>query len=117
LFAARPMDAQQPSPLDRYYRPELDVLHFVAFLLVFLYHAVPATGHRRMSELLPNLAPTLFTLISAGRFGLCVFFVLSALLLSKLLVSLTEGRRDRQQICCRWHDAAQLFRVSLLVRL
>jgi peptidoglycan/LPS O-acetylase OafA/YrhL len=74
-FAARP----------RYRRPELDVLRFVAFFFVLLHHMVPL-GLGRLSSLLPdNLTPIIVALNRCFGFGLTLFFVLSAFLISELL--------------------------------
>ncbi len=69
-----------------YYRPELDVLRFIAFALVFLYHSVPATSHPQLASLIPALTPVLLTFAASGRCGVSVFFVLSAFLLCELLL-------------------------------
>jgi peptidoglycan/LPS O-acetylase OafA/YrhL len=57
----------------RFYRPELDVLRFFAFLLVFLHHGLNPTGG-------------LFDAFRvSGAFGVCVFFMLSSYLITELL--------------------------------
>ena len=58
------------SSSGRFYRPELDALRFLAFSLVFLYHSTSVAG---------------------GRHGVQVFFVLSAFLITELLLR----ERDR----------------------
>jgi peptidoglycan/LPS O-acetylase OafA/YrhL len=67
-----------------FYRPELDVIRFVAFLLVFVHHTAPRQG------LIPYLGPQLSwvatSLAKACGFGLCLFFVLSAYLITELLL-------------------------------
>jgi peptidoglycan/LPS O-acetylase OafA/YrhL len=57
-----------------FYRPELDVLRFTAFLLVFLHH-LPAQ----------KFLPGWFTIQEAGGFGVGIFFALSAYLITELL--------------------------------
>lgn len=59
----------------RFYRPELDVLRLVAFLLVFFDHGSTAFRTRRAEEWGDAL-----------RVGLPLFFMLSAYLISELLV-------------------------------
>ncbi len=54
------------------YRPELDALRFLAFLLVFFHHT---NLHVR----------GLIDLRAAGQFGVCLFFMLSAYLITDLL--------------------------------
>jgi len=56
-----------------FYRPELDVLRFIAFLMVFLHHSVPP---RRAS---------VRQFADVGGWGVCVFFVLSSFLITELL--------------------------------
>jgi peptidoglycan/LPS O-acetylase OafA/YrhL len=67
------------SKHGRYYRPELDVLRCIAFLMVFTSH-IPATGP----------APSGFSLLTvveeSGGTGVCVFFALSAFLITELLL-------------------------------
>jgi peptidoglycan/LPS O-acetylase OafA/YrhL len=67
-----------------FYRPELDVLRFVAFLLVFVHHTAPRQG------IIPHLGPQLSAVITsvskACGFGLCLFFALSAYLITELLI-------------------------------
>jgi peptidoglycan/LPS O-acetylase OafA/YrhL len=54
----------------RFYRPELDVLRFFAFLAVFVHHA--------MYTFIPTAS-------RAGAYGLSLFFLLSAFLITELL--------------------------------
>lgn len=67
-----------------FYRPELDVVRFVAFLLVFVHHTAPRQG------LVPHLGPQLSAVVTSAAkacgFGLCLFFVLSAYLITELLL-------------------------------
>ena len=57
----------------RFYRPELDVLRFFAFLLVFLHHGLnPTTG-------------LLDSFRVSGALGVCLFFMLSSYLITELL--------------------------------
>ena len=60
----------------RFYRPELDVVRFLAFLAVFLHHTLP---------LQPNGTWVVSFTMACG-FGLCVFFALSAYLITTLLL-------------------------------
>jgi peptidoglycan/LPS O-acetylase OafA/YrhL len=63
-----------------FYRPELDFLRYLAFFCVFVHHSIPR----------PDGAPTLLAswiaaLITAGAYGVDLFFVLSAYLITELL--------------------------------
>ncbi len=69
----------------RFYRPELDLLRFVAFLMVFLCHGVPSDGGPF------RIYPHLVTLINSFQSGLQLFFLLSAYLIAELLL------REREQ--------------------
>ena len=72
------------------YRPELDVIRFLAFLSVFTRHVFsPLPIH-------PPINRVLNALFNQGAFGLCLFFVLSAFLISDLLMREREknGRID-----------------------
>jgi len=56
-----------------FYRPELDVLRFFAFLLVFLYHGLDVSNGIFGSFRI------------AGALGVCLFFLLSSYLITELL--------------------------------
>lgn len=75
----------QATPSDRFYRPELDLLRFFAFLSVFLHHGLPGF---EPSHHIGRLGP-LFGLLAitkqVGSFGVCLFFLLSAYLITELL--------------------------------
>jgi len=63
------------------YRPELDAVRFFAFLLVFLFHALPypAVGQSGWRIRL--------ALVQECSSGLCLFFALSAYLITSLLLT------------------------------
>ena len=71
--------------VGRYYRPELDVLRFVAFLMVFLHHALPRVPEAYVGWFGPTAAAILAEAVTAMSFGLCLFFFLSAYLITTLL--------------------------------
>lgn len=71
---------------QRFYRPELDVLRFFAFLSVFLHHGIPSfepSNHSGVIRLLVNCESAVKT---AGGFGVCLFFLLSSYLITELLL-------------------------------
>ena len=69
----------------RFYHPELDVLRFFAFSLVFIHHhfsAIPG----QYAHLGRTIAVAVSSLAAAGGFGVDVFFVLSSYLITELLL-------------------------------
>ena len=69
------------------YHPELDVLRFVAFLAVFIHHALPRDASLYLnSGLSPTLTEWLLSTKEAGAFGLDLFFALSSYLITELLL-------------------------------
>src|SRR6185503_6927409 len=69
------------------YHPELDVLRFVAFLGVFMHHALPRDARLYINHgLSPAATQWLLTAKEAGAFGLDLFFALSAYLITELLL-------------------------------
>jgi len=79
------MEAPHASA-GRFYRPELDVVRFLAFFLVFLHHTLPSAGDPRAIRLLKGFAPAFASLPDACGFGLSLFFTLSAFLICELLL-------------------------------
>ena len=63
-----------------YYRPELDALRFFAFLCVFSFHRMDYVPTD------PVLHPWLYRIGNVGPFGVPVFFLLSAFLITELLL-------------------------------
>jgi peptidoglycan/LPS O-acetylase OafA/YrhL len=82
-FSASPTVENRQS----FYHPELDVLRFVAFLAVFIHHALPRDASLYISKGLSSTATQwLLTAKEAGAFGLDLFFALSAYLITELLL-------------------------------
>jgi peptidoglycan/LPS O-acetylase OafA/YrhL len=65
--------------IKRYYRPELDVLRFIAFLIVFIVHRMD------FIPIDPAQHYWLYNICLLGDFGVPVFFLLSAFLITELL--------------------------------
>ncbi|HEV2698570.1 MAG TPA: acyltransferase [Terriglobales bacterium] len=87
-FAGRAISARILSETRRparFYRPELDVLRFFAFLSVFLHHGLPnfEASHFTGKPLIVVQLESVFK--TAASFGVCLFFVLSAYLITELL--------------------------------
>ncbi len=100
----------QPAPasaaVNRFYRPELDLLRLVAFISVFLTH-----GPRLVDSAVPwrhALATSYNRVAASGVFGLCLFFFLSSCLITELL-----GREQRQtgSIHLRWFYVRRVLRI------
>jgi len=68
-----------------FYRPELDVLRFFAFLAVFLFHFNHPVDFYVQHGVPHAIALAATSLIEAGVFGVDLFFVLSAYLITELL--------------------------------
>ena len=74
-----------PATGERFYRPELDCLRFSAFFAVFIFHTLSpdpaywAARHVPFSALVASA-------VSMGRFGVDLFFLLSAYLITELLL-------------------------------
>ncbi len=65
--------------LSRFYRPELDALRFFAFMCVFQHHVPFTLG---LDRIFPE---RMLELHEAGAYGVCLFFLLSAYLITELL--------------------------------
>jgi peptidoglycan/LPS O-acetylase OafA/YrhL len=71
----------------RFYHPELDILRFFAFFLVFLHHAVPHDAAFWTRYGVPSvLAQAISGIGALGAFGVDVFLALSAYLITELLL-------------------------------
>ena len=70
---------------SRFYCPELDALRFVAFFLVFCHHAFIAAVIDKVPTL-PKAEQVLSWVALGGGFGVDLFFILSAYLITELLL-------------------------------
>jgi len=89
--------AQPALAKASFYKPELDSLRFVAFLGVFVFHAMPRTAEFYTASGIPAiLAAVICGAISSGAHGVDLFFALSAYLITSLLMREREttGRLD-----------------------
>jgi len=73
---------------DRYYRPELDWLRFLAFCLVFMMHSFARSAEGWITLGVPAVvAEWLFLpVVDAGGYGVDLFFALSSFLITQLLL-------------------------------
>ncbi|HEY0784757.1 MAG TPA: acyltransferase [Acidobacteriaceae bacterium] len=69
----------------RFYRPELDALRLFAFLMVWIAHTLPDAADGAAHGVGARLLFWVETVKDAGNFGVCVFFFLSAYLITELL--------------------------------
>ena len=79
------MAPQATQPEKRFHRPELDGLRLAAFLLVWLSHSLPGAPELAARHVSSALTWWLLAIKDAGNFGVCVFFFLSAYLITELL--------------------------------
>jgi len=88
----------------RFYAPELDVLRFIAFFGVFVFHAAPKSTEFYASAGAPAwLSNLLISIFGAGAFGVDLFFALSAYLITTLLLREREatGKLDLRSFYVR----------------
>ncbi|APR85523.1 acyltransferase 3 [Minicystis rosea] len=80
-------------PTGGFYRPELDGVRCLAFLAVFVAHAFHGTPDeiwlRRFGSF---VGPWIAALLRSGRFGVDLFFVLSAYLITEILLRERSAR-------------------------
>jgi peptidoglycan/LPS O-acetylase OafA/YrhL len=69
-----------------FYRPELDCLRFFAFFAVFIFHTMGDNGAAYFAARGVPFAGLIASAASAGRFGVDLFFLLSAYLITELLL-------------------------------
>jgi len=79
------------STSARYYRPELDAIRFLAFLLVFFHHNLPSGDDPHFAAYPKGFSALLTAVHYACSFGLSLFFTLSAFLICELLLREREA--------------------------
>jgi peptidoglycan/LPS O-acetylase OafA/YrhL len=77
-------DGRSGTAAQRFYRPELDCLRFFAFFAVFVHHTVPHEADYYAARHIP-LGTFVASAARAGSFGVDLFFLLSAYLITELL--------------------------------
>lgn len=101
---------QEPTPVaenaagqvQRYYRPELDVLRFFAFMFVFITHRSDLAPIDKVAN------PIYYVVTMSGVFGVPVFFLLSAFLITELL---ERERRRNGRIDARAFYIRRMLRI------
>lgn len=78
-------ERSRTAPSTRYYRPELDILRFLAVTLVVQLHLVPTPQGASFLE------RSLRALHRSGGAGVCLFFLLSAFLITELFLREIEA--------------------------
>ena len=75
------------SPNERFFHPELDVLRFFAFFLIFLHHSMPhdPTFYTAMGTA-GTLASIIAAIAATGALGVNLFLLLSSYLITELLI-------------------------------
>jgi peptidoglycan/LPS O-acetylase OafA/YrhL len=76
----------QPHAKPSFYRPELDVLRFFAFLSVFVTHAGQPAVFANVAGAKRTLLHMYALVLESGAFGMCIFFLLSSYLITELLI-------------------------------
>ena len=86
--AAIPAQSVPGHPVQqRFYRPELDALRFIAFLCVFICHTFTSETSYYTARHVPRFLAEFFASVAAaGAFGVDLFFLLSAYLITELLL-------------------------------
>lgn len=90
---ASPDAGHQGGLQERFYFPELDAIRFFLFWGVWGYHALPREESVYIEHHVPAVFASLITsLLKAGMASLDVFFILSAFLITELLLREKELR-------------------------
>ncbi len=78
--------ANAQMSISRFYRPELDVVRFIAFQLVFFAHLLPLRPRQGLPVPSQLMIQSLYIVQETSVFGLSLFFALSAFLICELLL-------------------------------
>ncbi len=93
----------------RFYRPELDVVRFGAFALVFLHHALSRSSADYVTwGVSPWVGSAIAAAARAGAWGVDLFFALSAYLITELL---SREQRARGTIDIRAFYLRRILRI------
>jgi peptidoglycan/LPS O-acetylase OafA/YrhL len=79
---------------DSFYHPELDMLRFFAFFVVFVHHFLPQNREAYGKYLNSVFSGIVVSAVTAGGLGVDLFFCLSSFLITKLLIIEHEQTQD-----------------------
>lgn len=81
------IEKEKTDKIERqsFYLPELDILRFFAFFAVFIHHSFPLNAESYQGKLAP-FSQWIAATVSAGGFGVDLFFALSSYLITELLI-------------------------------
>jgi peptidoglycan/LPS O-acetylase OafA/YrhL len=97
------------SATERFYHPELDVLRFFSFFLIFLHHSIPHIPAFYMKMgVAPAIASALAVLGATGAYGVNIFFLLGSYLVTELLI---RERASRGQIDLKAFYIRRILRI------
>jgi peptidoglycan/LPS O-acetylase OafA/YrhL len=88
--SALAVDSDATAARRRFYHPELDCLRFFAFFAVFIFHTLPHETDYYSTRNIP-FAALIASVSRAGSFGVDLFFLLSAYLITQLLLREKEA--------------------------
>jgi peptidoglycan/LPS O-acetylase OafA/YrhL len=107
LETSADFSAQRERPTGRFYRPELDVLRFFAFLMVFGGHEWPPRATAIVNHLgIP--VSIIRKMVEIGGLGVYVFFMLSSYLITELLL---REKEKTSTIHVRAYYARRILRI------
>jgi peptidoglycan/LPS O-acetylase OafA/YrhL len=93
---------------QRFYRPELDVLRFAAFCLVFVHHHFPSVAGEYNPHLGKWFAIIVSTISAAATYGVDIFLALCSYLITELL--LREKERTGT-VDVKWFYIRRILRI------
>ena len=97
------------SLTERFYHPELDVLRFFAFFMAYIHHSLPHQVEFYLAMgVSPGIAKAIAAIGATGAFGVNLFFLLSAYLITELLI------RERQRF---GHIDLRAFYIRRILRI
>jgi peptidoglycan/LPS O-acetylase OafA/YrhL len=105
-----PQQEQAPPPqkTQSFYLPELDILRFFAFFVVFLHHCLPQTAEAYQDKL-GFLSVWMASAVTAGGLGVDLFFALSSYLITELLIREYEKKGSIDALSFYIRRALRIF--------